>query len=56
MPDLVFPKMVHHALRGRRVTAGHPCSVWLVFGLLLLTPGFLNVLILLLAYTLMILV
>ena len=36
MPEFVIPKMVRRALRGRRVTAGHPSSAWLVLGLLLL--------------------
>ena len=42
MPELVTPKMVRRALRDRRVTASHPCSAWLVLGLLLLllVPGF----------------
>ena len=32
----ITSKIVRRALRDRRVTAGHPSSAWLVFGLLLL--------------------
>ena len=37
MPEwIITPKIVRRALRDRRVTASHPCSVWFVLGLLLL--------------------